>query len=116
MNKFTNTMNDVEPQDETPIEVNETVNETVSETKKITLEEQNELEYIRGEIWANIWKSNEIITINPLSGRVTSIFDISKISEQKETEDVPNGIAWDKVNDKIFITGKNWNFIYLLDI
>ena len=76
----------------------------------------NELEFIRGEIWANIWKSNEIITINPLSGRVTSIFDISKISEQKETEDVPNGIAWDKVNDKIFITGKNWNFIYLLDI
>ena len=76
----------------------------------------NELEFIRGEIWANIWKSNEIITINPLSGRVTSIFDISKISEQKEIEDVPNGIAWDKVNDKIFITGKNWNFIYLLDI
>ena len=76
----------------------------------------NELEFIRGEIWANIWKNNEIITINPFSGRVTSIFDISKISEQKEIEDVPNGIAWDKVNDKIFITGKNWNFIYLLDI
>ena len=76
----------------------------------------NELEFIRGEIWANIWKNNEIITINPFSGRVTSIFDISKISEQKEIEDVPNGIAWDKVNDKIFITGKKWNFIYLLDI
>ena len=76
----------------------------------------NELEFIRGEIWANIWKSNEIVTINPISGNVTSIFDVSKISEQKETEDVPNGIAWDKVNDKIFITGKNWNFIYLLDI
>jgi glutamine cyclotransferase len=76
----------------------------------------NELEFIRGEIWANIWKSNDIITVNPLSGIVTSIFDISKISEQTEIEDVANGIAWDKVNDKIFITGKNWNFIYLLDI
>ena len=75
-----------------------------------------ELEFIRGEIWANIWKSNDIITVNPFSGIVTSIFDISKISEQTEIEDVANGIAWDKVNDKIFITGKNWNFIYLLDI
>ena len=51
-----------------------------------------------------------------MSGIVTSIFDISKISEQTEIEDVANGIAWDKVNDKIFITGKNWKFIYLLDI
>ena len=94
-------------------EVEKTISVSLNGNKQIFI---NELEFIRGEIWANIWKSNEIITINPLSGRVTSIFDISKISEQKETEDVPNGIAWDKVNDKIFITGKNWNFIYLLDI
>ena len=76
----------------------------------------NELEFIRGEIWANIWKNNEIITINPISGSVTSILDISNISEQKDIEDVPNGIAWDKINDRIYITGKNWDFIYLLDI
>ena len=95
------------------LEVEKTIYVSLNGNKQILI---NELEFIRGEIWANIWKSNEIITINPLSGRVTSIFDISKISEQKETEDVPNGIAWDKVNDKIFITGKNWNFIYLLDI
>ena len=94
-------------------EVEKTISVSLNGNKQMLI---NELEYIRGEIWANIWKSNEIITINPLSGRVTSIFDISKISEQKEIEDVPNGIAWDKVNDKIFITGKNWNFIYLLDI
>ena len=94
-------------------EVERTISVSLNGNKQIFI---NELEFIRGEIWANIWKSNEIITINPISGRVTSIFDISKISEQKETEDVPNGIAWDKVNDKIFITGKNWNFIYLLDI
>ena len=94
-------------------EVEKTISVSLNGNKQMLI---NELEFIRGEIWANIWKSNEIITINPLSGRVTSIFDISKISEQKEIEDVPNGIAWDKVNDKIFITGKNWNFIYLLDI
>ena len=76
----------------------------------------NELEFIRGEIWANIWKNNEIITINPSSGSVTSILDITNISEQKDIDDVPNGIAWDKINDRIYITGKNWNFIYLLDI
>ena len=94
-------------------EIEKTISVSLNGNKQMLI---NELEFIRGEIWANIWKSNEIITINPLSGRVTSIFDISKISEQKEIEDVPNGIAWDKVNDKIFITGKNWNFIYLLDI
>ena len=75
-------------------EVERTISVSLNGNKQIFI---NELEFIRGEIWANIWKSNEIITINPISGRVTSIFDISKISEQKETEDVPNGIAWDKV-------------------
>ena len=94
-------------------EVERTISVSLNGNKQIFI---NELEFIRGEIWANIWKSNEIVTINPILGSLTSIFDISKISEQKETEDVPNGIAWDKVNDKIFITGKNWNFIYLLDI
>ena len=94
-------------------EIEKTISVSVNGNKLIYI---NELEFIRGEIWANIWKSNEIITVNPLSGIVTSIFDISKISEQTEIEDVANGIAWDKVNDKIFITGKNWNFIYLLDI
>ena len=94
-------------------EIEKTISVSINGNKLIYI---NELEFIRGEIWANIWKSNDIITVNPLSGVVTSIFDISKISEQTEIEDVANGIAWDKVNDKIFITGKNWNFIYLLDI
>ena len=94
-------------------EIEKTISVSVNGNKLIYI---NELEFIRGEIWANIWKSNDIITVNPLSGIVTSIFDISKISEQTEIEDVANGIAWDKENDKIFITGKNWNFIYLLDI
>ena len=94
-------------------EIEKTISVSVNGNKLIYI---NELEFIRGEIWANIWKSNDIITVNPLSGIVTNIFDISKISEQTEIEDVANGIAWDKVNDKIFITGKNWNFIYLLDI
>ena len=94
-------------------EIEKTISVSINGNKLIYI---NELEFIRGEIWANIWKSNDIITVNPLSGIVTSIFDISKISEQTEIEDVANGIAWDKVNDKIFITGKNWNFIYLLDI
>ena len=94
-------------------QIEKTISVSVNGNKLIYI---NELEFIRGEIWANIWKSNNIITVNPLSGIVTSIFDISKISEQTEIEDVANGIAWDKVNDKIFITGKNWNFIYLLDI
>ena len=85
-------------------EIEKTISVSVNGNKLIYI---NELEFIRGEIWANIWKSNDIITVNPFSGIVTSIFDISKISEQTEIEDVANGIAWDKINDKIFKTGKN---------
>ena len=94
-------------------EIEKTISVSINGNKLIYI---NELEFIRGEIWANIWKNNDIIIVNPLSGILTSIFNISKISEQTEIEDVANGIAWDKVNDKIFITGKNWNFIYILDI
>ena len=62
-------------------------------------------------IWSGSEKEKQ--RISDLQKEQSEIIDISKISEQKETEDVPNGIAWDKVNDKIFITGKNWNFIYM---
>ena len=66
-------------------QIEKTISVSVNGNKLIYI---NELEFIRGEIWANIWKSNDIITVNPLSGIVTSIFDISKISEQTEIEDV----------------------------
>lgn len=74
----------------------------------------NELELIRGEIWANIWHSNRIAKIDPKSGQVTAWIDLGAIVERDahEQEDVLNGIAWDPVKNRVFVTGKNWSKIY----
>ncbi len=71
----------------------------------------NELEYIDGKIWANVYTSDEIVIINPKDGRVVGVVDCSGLLDRKyytaET-DVLNGIAYDPENDKIYLTGKNW--------
>jgi glutamine cyclotransferase len=71
----------------------------------------NELEYINGEIWANIWMSDLIACIDPVSGKVLSYIDLKGIlpESDKTTEtDVLNGIAYDKDGNRIFVTGKKW--------
>jgi glutamine cyclotransferase len=76
----------------------------------------NELEYIKGFIYANIWQSNYIVKIDPSNGKVVGKIDLSSIVEEtqhkKITADVLNGIAYDSTNDKIYITGKLWPNIY----
>ena len=71
----------------------------------------NELEYIDGKIWANVYTSDEIVIINPKDGRVVGVVDCRGLLDRKyytaET-DVLNGIAYDPENDKIYLTGKNW--------
>lgn len=79
----------------------------------------NELEYIKGEIWANIWKDDRIIRIDPVTGRVISLIDLSglaAVSSPGGEENVLNGIAYDKENDRIFVTGKRWDKIYEIKI
>lgn len=76
----------------------------------------NELEYIDGKIWANIWKTNQIIIINPENGKVEKTFyfdSIAKNHKKKNIDEVMNGIAYDAKNKKIYITGKNWENIYV---
>ena len=73
----------------------------------------NELEYIHGDVWANIWKNDQIVIIDPLNGKVKSIVDLSNFSERKTRHDVSNGIAFDKEQNTVYLTGKNWSFIYL---
>lgn len=73
----------------------------------------NELEYIKGEIWANIWQTDTIIVIDPNSGKITGEIDMSGLSgsimeKQSEQIDVLNGIAWNPLSDKIYVTGKLW--------
>lgn len=73
----------------------------------------NELEYINGYIWANIWKENYIIVINPQNGEVTQLIDFTDlIPKGLNEESVLNGIAYN--NGKYYITGKNWPIIYEL--
>lgn len=74
----------------------------------------NELEFIRGEIWANIWHSNRIARIDPKSGQVTAWIDLTAIAEPetREQEDVLNGIAWDAGRQRLFVTGKNWSKVF----
>ncbi|MBI5558007.1 MAG: glutaminyl-peptide cyclotransferase [Deltaproteobacteria bacterium] len=80
----------------------------------------NELEYIKGEIWANIWKESRIALINHESGRVTGWLDLSALVARAaapgDVDSVLNGIAYDKELGRIFVTGKRWNRIYEIRI
>ena len=68
----------------------------------------NELEYIRGRIFANIWGREEIAVIDPADGRVTNWIDLSGLVPQEEQPGVLNGIAFDDERSRLFVTGKNW--------
>jgi len=73
----------------------------------------NELEWIDGAIWANVWYENWILQIDPNDGKVLSYIDISSLVPRgADAEDVPNGIAYDSKDKRIFITGKRWPVLY----
>lgn len=92
--------------------------EKLTEERRITVtwngrpvERLNELEYVKGEIWANIWYDDHIARIDPRSGAVIDWLDISSLvraSGAKDSEAVANGIAYDAKADRLFVTGKNW--------
>jgi glutamine cyclotransferase len=71
----------------------------------------NELEYIRGQVYANIFPTNKIAKIDPRTGRVTAWIDLEGLYEDINDlyhRKVLNGIAYDKENDRLFVTGKLW--------
>ena len=83
----------------------------------------NELEMVKGEIWANIWhseeigKPNHIVRIDPATGALKGWIDLSGISPadqsgEDKSENTLNGIAYDEASDRIFVTGKNWKNLY----
>lgn len=76
----------------------------------------NELEYIKGEIWANIWQTSRIVRIDPDDGKLLGWIDLGKIvgDEIKRTPDadVLNGIAYDAASDRLFLTGKLWSRMF----
>lgn len=75
----------------------------------------NELEYIKGEIYSNVWHSDRIARISPRDGHVISWIDLTGIlpADQKINEEsVLNGIAYDAGHDRLFVTGKQWPTIF----
>jgi glutamine cyclotransferase len=100
--------------------------ETFAPTRKINvsyngnpLPNLNELEFIEGEIWANVWQTNFIVRIDPKSGEVTSVIDFTGLSDLTElgsNEAVLNGIAWDAETQRLFVTGKHWANLFEVEL
>lgn len=78
----------------------------------------NELEYIKGEIWANVWQTNLIARIDPKTGRVKSWLNLTGLLSPLESAgtDVLNGIAYDAKGDRIFVTGKLWPKLFEIKV
>jgi glutamine cyclotransferase len=79
----------------------------------------NELEWIKGEIYANIWLTSVIVRINPATGAVDGLIDVSNLltlASQNQAVDVPNGIAYDAAGDRMFVTGKLWPSLYQITL
>ncbi|MDG3443670.1 glutaminyl-peptide cyclotransferase [Nitrospirillum amazonense] len=93
--------------------------ETLAETGRITVTDSgypirnlNELEFVKGEILANIWQTNLIARINPTTGAVTGWIDLTPLEalsgRTQNVDNVLNGIAYDAKEDRLFVTGKRW--------
>jgi glutamine cyclotransferase len=91
--------------------------QTLAETRRIRVRENgrplkdlNELEWVEGEILANVWQTDRIVKINPLTGRVTGSIDLTGIlpAPERAGTDVLNGIAYDAAGKRLFVTGKLW--------
>ena len=93
--------------------------QSFSETKRISVTDEkghpvfniNELEYIRGEIYANVWQTDRIIRISPRTGKILGWIDLSGLMDKSQLADpdaVLNGIAYDAKGDRLFVTGKLW--------
>ena len=100
--------------------------ETLEETGRLSvtfrgkpLRHINELEWVNGEIFANVWHSNAIVRIDPATGVVTGVIDLRGLLADEEIAagvDVLNGVAYDAENDRLFVTGKNWPALFEIEI
>ncbi len=86
---------------------------------KLEINQLNELEYVDGEIWANIWYSDRIVRISPDTGAVLGWIDLASLyplERRPSKEHVLNGIAYDAIEKRIFVTGKNWPKLYEIKV
>ena len=79
----------------------------------------NELEWIDGRIWANVYTTDQIVIIDPATGRVEGIVDLRGLLPDEDRTpgtDVLNGIAYDAATGRIFLTGKNWSKLFEIEL
>ena len=98
---------------------------TLAERRRVTVNVHgrpvvnlNELEWVRGEIWANIWHTGYIARIDPATGNVTGVVDLRPLAAENagDADQVLNGIAYDAAGDRLFVTGKLWSRLYEIDL
>lgn len=95
---------------------------TMAETGRVTvtlnggpLSQINELEWIEGEVFANLWHTDYIVRIDPRTGVVVGTIDLTGLLPDRsgmDVDDVLNGIAWDPAGRRLFVTGKNWPTLF----
>ena len=79
----------------------------------------NELEFVNGEILANVYMTDTILRIDPISGEVLTQIDLSGLmpdANKAKLGEVLNGIAWDNKTGRLFVTGKNWDVLYEIQL
>lgn len=97
---------------------------SLKETRRITVHDGtklidmlNELEWVRGEIWANVWQTDRIVRISPTNGSVLGWINAAGLLKPSDQlTDVLNGIAYDEKHDRVFLTGKLWPNIFEVKI
>lgn len=90
-------------------------------TVKVTADGQpvarlNELEYIQGRIYANVWQTNRIAIIDPKDGHVEAWIDLARLAMLITKADVLNGIAYDPQGQRLFVTGKLWPYLFEIEL
>ncbi len=100
--------------------------ETFQETRAIVVKDDgvpvdqlNELELVKGEIYANVWHSDRIARISPRDGHVIGWIDLTGLlpADQKvDAESVLNGIAYDARQNRLFVTGKQWPSVFQIEL
>ena len=104
--------------------------ETLKETRRISIQDENglrnninELEFINGAVYANVWQSNEVLKIDPATGNVIGKLDLTSLKQSypelsggSNSDKVLNGIAWDSSGQRLFVTGKNWSKLFELKL
>jgi glutaminyl-peptide cyclotransferase len=81
----------------------------------VSISDLNELEYVNGSLYANVFMQAKIAIINPQTGSVTAWIDLTELANGNPAG-VLNGIAYDPAGNRLFVTGKNWSYLYQVDL